>query len=148
MHDRGREGALVAVGAGLMLVILLVLQSFIGSGLLSRTTVTSVTTSSVTHVATTTVTEVVTSSQTYEIVESNITSPGQAGAEAYCSFGFPCPTGNDPMAATLVLYKSTYYYFSVVPMGINSPVVDYMVWYTNSTAFCITPKFGSWPACP
>lgn len=139
---------MVGVGAGLMLIILLVLQSFIGNGLLGTRTVASVSTSSVTPVATTTVTEVVASGQTYVIVDSNVTSPGKAGATAYCAFGFPCPTGNDPMPATLVFYKSTYYYVSVVPMGINSPVVNYTIWYTNSTAFCMTPKFGAWPVCP
>jgi len=39
-----RDGILIGAGAGLMLVVLLVLQSFIGSGLLSSKTVTSTTT--------------------------------------------------------------------------------------------------------
>jgi len=47
MNVRGREGILVGVGAGLAIVVLLVLQSFIGSGLLSTRTVTSTTTTAV-----------------------------------------------------------------------------------------------------
>jgi hypothetical protein len=41
MTTREREGILVGAGAALMLIVLLVLQSFIGSGLLSTRTVTS-----------------------------------------------------------------------------------------------------------
>jgi hypothetical protein len=41
MSARERKGIFVGAGAGLMLVVLLVLQSFIGSGLLSTRTVTS-----------------------------------------------------------------------------------------------------------
>jgi len=44
MTAREREGVLFGAGAGLTLIILLVLQSFIGSGLLSTRTVTSTTT--------------------------------------------------------------------------------------------------------
>jgi len=44
MAVRGREGVFIGVGAGVTLVILLVLQSFIGSGLLSATTTTKTTT--------------------------------------------------------------------------------------------------------
>ncbi len=51
MSTRGREGLFVGVGAGLTLIVLLVLQSFLGSGLLSTRTVT-VTTSTVTTVTT------------------------------------------------------------------------------------------------
>jgi hypothetical protein len=39
MSTREREGILVGVGAGLMLIVLLVLQSFVGSGLFSTKTV-------------------------------------------------------------------------------------------------------------
>lgn len=41
MNARGREGLLVGAGAGLMLIVLLVLQSLIGSGLLSTRMVTT-----------------------------------------------------------------------------------------------------------
>jgi len=41
MNTRGREGVLIGVGAGLMLVLLLVFQSFIGAGLLRARIVTS-----------------------------------------------------------------------------------------------------------
>lgn len=51
MSTRGHEGLFVSVGAGLTLIVLLVLQSFLGSGLLSTRTVT-VTTSTVTTVTT------------------------------------------------------------------------------------------------
>ncbi|MDA4115700.1 MAG: hypothetical protein OK442_04000 [Thaumarchaeota archaeon] len=44
MRIKEREGILIGVGAGLTLMILLVLQSFIGSGLLSTRTVTLTTT--------------------------------------------------------------------------------------------------------
>jgi hypothetical protein len=44
MRIDGRDGILIGAGAGLMLVVLLILQSFIGSGLLSAKTVTSTTT--------------------------------------------------------------------------------------------------------
>lgn len=44
MNAGGRGGILIGVGAGLALIVLLVLQSFIGSGLLSTRTVTSTTT--------------------------------------------------------------------------------------------------------
>lgn len=44
MSSRERKGIFVGAGAGLMLVVLLVLQTFIGSGLLSTRTVTLTTT--------------------------------------------------------------------------------------------------------
>ena len=44
INGREREGMFVGVGAGLTLIVLLVLQSFIGSGLLSTKTVTTTTT--------------------------------------------------------------------------------------------------------
>lgn len=44
MNARGREGIFIGVGAGVMLIVLLVLQSFIGSGLFSTRTVTATTT--------------------------------------------------------------------------------------------------------
>jgi len=47
MNTREREGILVGVGAGLTLIVLLVLQSFVGSGTLATTTVTSTTTATV-----------------------------------------------------------------------------------------------------
>ncbi|HUK75023.1 MAG TPA: hypothetical protein VLU99_04460 [Nitrososphaerales archaeon] len=58
---RGREGILVGVGAALTLVVLLVLQSLIGSGLFSTRTLTS----------TTTVTSVSTVPGAYEQVSSS-----------------------------------------------------------------------------
>ena len=48
---RERDGVLVGAGAGLILIVLLVLQSFIGSGLLSTRTVTSTTTVTTTSTA-------------------------------------------------------------------------------------------------
>jgi Na+-transporting NADH:ubiquinone oxidoreductase subunit NqrD len=50
IDTRGREGILVGAGAGLALIVLLVLQSLIGSGLLSTRTVTSTTTAAVSTV--------------------------------------------------------------------------------------------------
>ena len=48
--QREREGILVGAGAGLTLIVLLVLQSLIGSGLLSTRTVTTTTTAAVSTV--------------------------------------------------------------------------------------------------
>jgi len=47
MSTREREGILVGAGAGLMLIVLLVLQSLVGSGLLSTRVVTFTTTGAV-----------------------------------------------------------------------------------------------------
>jgi hypothetical protein len=47
LNTRERDGILVGAGAGLTLIFLLVLQSFIGSGLLSTRTVTTTTTAAV-----------------------------------------------------------------------------------------------------
>jgi hypothetical protein len=44
MNTRGRDAVIAGAGAGLMLIVLLVVQSFIGGGLLSMRTVTSTTT--------------------------------------------------------------------------------------------------------
>jgi hypothetical protein len=62
MIVKGREGILI--GAGLTLIVLLVLQSFIGSGLLSTKTITS----------STTVTEILTPTEDYDLVASAYTN--------------------------------------------------------------------------
>ncbi|MDA4118824.1 MAG: hypothetical protein OK455_10845 [Thaumarchaeota archaeon] len=155
MNTRRHQGALIGIGAGLMLVILLVSQSFVGIGLLSTRTVTIVATSSVTLATTTaTITVVIAGNQTYDVVKSNITSPGHAGAIAICEgFGFPCPSGDYPQPATsLVFYKGTFYYVSNIPVSTGShgdgPIVNYDVWYTNSTVLCMTPRVASYAICP
>src|ERR1022692_2761992 len=51
MSARGRDGIFIGVGAGVMLIVLLVLQSFIGSGLFSTRTVTTTVTVSTIPIA-------------------------------------------------------------------------------------------------
>ncbi len=145
MKGREREVVLVCAGAGVMLVFLLIVQSFDGSGLLSARTVTSVSTSSVTFTSTMTI--VLSTNQTREvtIVRSNITSAGRAGALVVCgTIGFPCPNQNQALPATLISYDGVLYYDSYVP----TTYAIYTAWYTNSTVFCITPPIRSLPSCP
>jgi hypothetical protein len=90
---------------------------------------------------------------TWEIIQSDVSVPGNVGYLAECvAFGFPCPNTDYPMQATLVLYQGTYYYISDLPASANngaSPIVHYTVWYTNSTVYCVGPgKHTLYPTCP
>lgn len=128
-----------------MLAVLITLQSFAGSGIASTRTVTRVSTSVIASTSTTTIVRSTNQTREVTIVESNITSPGSAGALVVCgTIGFPCPNQNQPLPATLISFGGVYYYDSYV----STTYAIYTAWYTNSTVFCITPPIRSVPSCP
>jgi hypothetical protein len=93
----------------------------------------------------------VTSSQSsLSTVEANITVTGQA-AEIPCeALRLPCPSPTiaSAISATLIMYGGTYYYVSY--MNVNTPTSStrYVIWYNNSTYYCVTPQVEWANACP
>jgi hypothetical protein len=140
---REREGLLIGAGAGVMLVVLLVLQSSVG-GLATRTETTTTT-------VTATVAEQV--SALWVVLNDNVTVYGQTACMAI-NFGSlggcptPIPYGNGTLRnVELVGYNgSDYYSVTFPPVTVQAPLgtttKTYTAWFTNSTICCVKPGFG------
>jgi hypothetical protein len=92
----------------------------------------------------------------FRVLKINEVIPYDAGCIVLEGIGHSCPTkGANTVASSLrevelIAYGSTDYYagnFSVGPF--SAPSVTYLeVWFTNSTIFCVSPLYASFPACP
>ena len=70
------------------------------------------------------------------------------------TFDFSCPTLDTVRQlpsldnVELVSYQGNYYYVVNYSFSFNLQSKSYLVWFTNSTIFCITPKYGNFNVCP
>ena len=82
------------------------------------------------------------------IVEANVTVVGQAAGIPCSALRLPCPLPLHPnestISAILIRYNETYYYVSYIE--VNS--IRYMIWYNNSTYYCVTPGVKWANTCP
>ena len=80
------------------------------------------------------------------IIEANVTVIGQAAGIPCGALRLPCPlyTSESTISAILIRYDGTYYYVSYI----KDNGIQYMIWYNNSTYYCVTPSVEWANTCP
>lgn len=91
----------------------------------------------------------------WKVVRPNVTVRGLAAGIPCGSLRLPCATfPNQSIQAELIEYNGTYYYLSYfgLTQGTINPAQRvttwYMVWYDNSTYYCVSPPPRWAIACP
>jgi hypothetical protein len=80
------------------------------------------------------------------IVNANVAVVGQAAGIPCGALRLPCPlyTNQSTISAILIKYNGSYYYVSYIEVN----DIRYMVWYDNSTYYCVTPRVEWANSCP
>jgi hypothetical protein len=74
--------------------------------------------------------------QAFTVIQSTITVRGEAAGIPCATLRIPCISStNQSIVADLIRYQGVYYYDSNYTLN----NVVYMIWYTNSTYFCVSP---------
>ena len=79
-------------------------------------------------------------------IMGNVTVVGRAAGIPCGALRLPCPlyTNESTISALLIRYDGIYYYVSYI--RVNN--IQYMIWYDNSTYYCVTPRVSWANACP
>jgi hypothetical protein len=92
----------------------------------------------------------------WQVLKTNVTVRYGTGCMVFEAVGHTCPpkgentTTSSLTGVELIVYRGTDYYagnFSAGPYG-QTAVSYLIVWFTNTTIYCITPPNDNYPACP